>query len=148
MIYVASDHNGYNMKEDLIEYMISRGYKVKDLGTDKKDERVDYPEFAQRIAQKVASEVNARGILISDTGQGMCVAANKTKGINAVVVFNEDLAEKTRLEENSNVLCLPANYIAEELAKRIVGTWLSTSFSGVEYYVKCLKQIREMEKNG
>ncbi|MBI4053820.1 MAG: RpiB/LacA/LacB family sugar-phosphate isomerase [Candidatus Doudnabacteria bacterium] len=146
MIYIASDHTGFEMKEGLKEYLLLRGYKVKDLGPQKKD-RVKYPEFAKNVGRAVVAEVNSRGILISGTGAGMCIAANKVKKIRASVVFNEELAEKTRMEDNANMLCLPSNFIALELAKNIVGTWLSTSFSGVDYYVECNKMIGEIENN-
>lgn len=146
MIYIGSDHVGLKLKEVVLDYLQMRGYKVKDLGTDN-DSVVDYPEIAKLVAEKVVGEFNSRGILISDTGQGMCIAANKFKKISAVLVFNEEMAEKARLEDNSNVLCLPSGYIGAEPVKEIVGVWLSTSFSAVDYYVKCVKQIREMEKN-
>lgn len=144
MIYIASDHVGFEMKEGVKEYLFSRGYKVKDLGPAEKT-RVQYPEYAKSVAKSVVAEINSRGILISGTGAGMCVAANKVKKIRASVVFNEELAEKTRMEDNANVLCLPADFIALELAKNIVGNWLSTSFSGVDYYVECNKLISDIE---
>lgn len=146
MIYIASDHVGFEMKEGIKEYLLLRGYKVKDLGPGK-SETVEYTQYAKAVADNVAGELNARGILVSGTGSGMCIAANKVKKIRAAVVFDEELAEKTRLEDNSNLLCLPSNFIALELAKNIVGTWLSTSFSGIDYYVECNKRISEIEND-
>ena len=144
MIYLASDHTGFEMKVDIAKYLLSRGYKVEDFGPGK-SETVDYPEYALKVARKAASDPNARGILVSNTGQGMCIAANKVKGAYAAIVFNEQLAEKARQVNNSNVLCLPSSYIDLELAEDIVSIWLSTSFSGVDHHIRCLKQIREIE---
>ncbi|MCL5435865.1 MAG: RpiB/LacA/LacB family sugar-phosphate isomerase [Patescibacteria group bacterium] len=144
MIYIASDQSGFEMKEGIKEYLALRGYKLKDLGPEKK-ERQPYPECARAVAEHVAEELNSRGILVSGTGAGMAIAANKIKKIHASVVWSEELAEKTRMEDNSNVLCLPSNFIALELAKNIVGTWLSTSFSGIDYFVECNKMISDIE---
>jgi len=146
MIYIACDQTGFEMKQGIKDYLLMRGYKIKDLGPEK-NEQVIYPSYAKTVSEHVAAEVNSRGILVSGTGAGMCIVANKIKKIHATVVFNEEIAEKTRMEDNSNVLCLPANFIALELAKNIVGTWLSTSFSGIDYYVACHKKISEIEKN-
>lgn len=145
MIYIGSDHEGYTLKEELKGYLLLRGYKVKDMGADD-DSVVDYPQIAKLVAEKVAEEVNSRGILVSASGLGMCIAANKVKKISAAVVYNLELAEKTRLQENTNVLCVPEKYVGIEMSKDIVGTWLSTSFSSIDYYVQCLKEIRQMEE--
>lgn len=144
MIYIASDRSGYEMKAGIKEYLLMRGYKLKDLGPEKK-QQVSYPEYARSVAEQVAAELNSRGILVSGTGAGMAIAANKVKKIHAAVVWSEELAEKTRMEDNSNVLCLPSDFIALELAKNIVGTWLSTSFSGIDHFVECNKMISDIE---
>lgn len=146
MIYLASDHVGFSLKEGIKEYLLLRGYKVSDVGPESDSKHVDYPDYAENASKKVAEEINSRGILVSGTGEGMCIAANKIKKISAAMVFKEDLAEKTRLEDNSNVLCLPSEYLTLELAKKIVATWLSTSFSGVDYCQRCIKKIREIEE--
>ncbi|MEK9181244.1 MAG: RpiB/LacA/LacB family sugar-phosphate isomerase [Patescibacteria group bacterium] len=145
MIYIASDHTGFELKDGLKEYLLLRGYKVSDIGPEK-DMHIDYPDYALDVASKVSKEFNSRGILVSGTGQGMCITANKVKNISAALVFNEDVAEKTRLEDNSNIICLPSENLSLELAKRIVSTWLSTSFSGVEYCNNCIKKIRKIEE--
>jgi len=146
MIYISSDHVGFEMKEGIKEYLTQRGYKIRDLGPQEKV-RVKYPEYAANVAKNVVADMNSRGILISGTGSGMCIAANKIKKARAAVVYNEELSEKTRVEDNTNILCLPADFIALELAKNIVGAWLSTSFSGVDYYVECNKIISNLEGN-
>jgi ribose 5-phosphate isomerase B len=144
MIYIASDRVGFEMKDGIKNYLTLRGYKLKDLSPEKEDDEL-YPTYALAVAERVAAELNSRGILVSGTGVDMAIVANKLKKIYASVVWNEELAEKTRMENNSNVLCLPASYIALELAKNIVGAWLSTSFSGIDYFVKCNKMISNIE---
>lgn len=144
MIYIASDQNGFAMKQGIKDYLLLRGYKVKDLGPEE-SEMVPFPNYAKTVSEHVAEEVNSRGILVSGTGTGMCIAANKIKKIYASVAFSEDIAEKARMEDNTNVLCLPSGFVTLELAKHIVGTWLSTSFSGVDYHAQCHKMIIKIE---
>ncbi|HLC44671.1 MAG: hypothetical protein A2722_01810 [Candidatus Doudnabacteria bacterium RIFCSPHIGHO2_01_FULL_50_11] len=146
MIYIAASRNGYRLKEEMLEYLKLRGYKVEDWGPDN-DTLVEYPDLARLVAEKVAGNHYSRGILFSGKGTGMCIAANKVKNVSAAVVFTPSLAEKTRLEDNSNVLCLPSLYISSDVAKEIIATWLSTSFSGSDYNVRCIKKIRKMEND-
>lgn len=143
MIFLAADYPGNKMKEEIKDYLEIKGYKIKDLGTGEENDST-YPDLAEKVAQKVVSEFNSRGILFSSTGIGMCIAANKVKKAAAAVVYNESLAEKSRTENNTNVLCLPCALINLDLAKEIVSIWLSTSFSGVDYFSDANKKIAEM----
>lgn len=144
MIYVAAGRNGVLLKKKVVEHLRERGYRVQDLGTD--DEAVmEYPMLAFDVGEKVSADPTARGILFSGRGTGMCIAANKVKGVNAAAVSTEAMAEKTRLEDNSNVLCLPSHIVSAELAISMVTIWMNTSFSGSEYNVRCLRKIREYE---
>lgn len=144
MIFLGSDAAGQQLKDSIAEYLLSRGYKTTDL-TPKNIQSVKYPEMAAEISVKVGADVNARGILFSGTGIGMAISANKFPKISAAVVWTEETGEQTRLEDSSNILCLPARFVNPALAQRIVGTWLSTSFSGSEYHADCIKIIRSFE---
>jgi len=147
MIYIGSDDIGFYDKKRLLHYLKQRGYKVSDLGPDN-DKKVDFPKFAEKVCRKVASDPYNRGVLLSGTGIGMSMVANKFKGIYAALVYNEVLAEKARRENNSNVLCLPTEYISSDSANSIVSIWLSTSFSGTDDSTRHIKLIKEIEKNG
>lgn len=147
MIFIGSDHLGYQTKERAKEYLLQRGYKVEDTGP-KGQEVVDYPEHAEAVARNVAKDPNHRGILFSDTGQGMCMAANKMKNAYAVVVYNEGLAEKSRSENNSNILCIPCQDLSFDSIKQIISIWLSSSFSGAESSIRHVRQIKKIESDG
>lgn len=146
MIFLASDHIGFSYKEKLRDFLMNKGYKVKDLGP-KNNEPVDFPEFVKQVAKNVVSDPYHRGILISGSGQGMSIAANKAKGVYAALVYNEKVAEKSREENNSNVLCVPSAHLSIESVKDIVSIWLSTSFSGSEESIRHLNSIKEIEND-
>ena len=144
MIYLGSDGRGFWLKEEIKKYLTTRGYKIKDLGPED-ESLVEYPKIAKKVASETVRDPNARGILFSPTGQGMCIVANKIKGVYAAVALNEKLAEKARQINDTNLLCVPSDFVDVSLAEDIVGTWLSTSFSGTDHAKECLNQIRELE---
>lgn len=145
MVYLGADHRGYEIKEKLREYLISRGYQVSDLGTDSK-EPVDYPIIAEKVARKVAEDPNNRGILLCGSGAGVCIVANKFKGIRAAVAWRPEIAKTIRYDDNVNVLCLPADELSCEEVEETAQRFLNTSFGGDERYRKRLKEIEEIEK--
>lgn len=146
MLYIASDHAGYQLKEELDEYLESLGYKFEDLGAYEPDLQDDYPDFALNLAKKVTQEESV-GILICGTGQGMCATANKIKGIRAVLAYDEFTARAAKEHLDANVLCLGGRTTDLEIAKKIVKTWLETPFSGEERHIRRLKKIEEIEKS-
>ncbi len=144
MIYIASDHAGYRLKEEIKDYLNELGIKYRDLGARKPDPDDDYPDFAFKVAEKVSKNPDQdRGILICGTGQGMMQAANKVKGIRAFVAWDEYTAEQARFHSNANVLTLGGQVTPLEMAKKIVTTWLSTGFSGEIRYKRRLKKIEK-----
>lgn len=144
MIFIGSDHAGFELKEEIHKWLQQRGDSVTDLGTDSKH-NVDFPIYAEKVAKAVI-EQNGRGILFCWSGQGMCVAANKIDGIRATVAWNPQVAEESKSHNNTNILCLAANFIKPELAKDIIDKWLSTPFASEERYLRRIKQIKELEK--
>ncbi|PIR97358.1 MAG: ribose-5-phosphate isomerase [Candidatus Doudnabacteria bacterium CG10_big_fil_rev_8_21_14_0_10_41_10] len=144
MIFLASDHIGFEYKEKIQDYLLNKGYKVKNLGP-KNDKVVNFSEYALLVAKNVVADPYNRGILVSGTGQGMCIAANKVKGIYAALVYAEDVAVKSREENNSNVLCLPARHLSVEAVNDIVSAWLSTSFSTTKESLEHISLIKEIE---
>lgn len=147
MIFLGSDHFGHKYKEIVKKYLVDKGYQVNDIGP-RFEKVVDFPKYAEMVARKVAADPFNRGVLFSRTGMGMCIAANKVKGIFAALVYNENLSVKSREENDTNVLCIPSEFLSVESAKEIVAVWISTSFSGSEDSARHISQIRSIEKNG
>lgn len=126
-IFLASDHAAFNEKQALVAYLQDK-HEVVDLGTDS-PESTHYPEWAQKLAQKVRQE-KATGILLCGSGIGVCMTANRFSDIRAALCRDEDDAKMSRLHNNANVLCLSGRKTPIELIKKITETFLSTPFEG------------------
>ena len=146
MLYLAADHGGYPLKEELKRFLVGENYEVVDLGAEELDLADDYPDYALKLAEQVAQDEEAGGILICGTGQGMCIAANKIAGIRAAVVYNEFTAQDAADHLNANVICLGGKVIDAETAKKLVKIWLDTDFSEDERHVRRLRKVAEMEE--
>ena len=131
-IALGADHQGYVLKEKIKENLENKSLAYTDFGTFVLDE-CDYPEFAYKVARAVSLSGFDRGLLVGSTGIGMCIAANKMKGIRAIYSSNQDIARLSRLEMDTNILCLGQETTDVELAMEIIDTWLSTSFEGGEH---------------
>ncbi len=148
MIYIGSDHRGYNLKEALKNYLKGLGYDCEDLGAKELVPDDDYPDYALLVAQKVAENPDEnRGILICGSGVGVDIVANKIRNIRSALCFDAKQAQASRNDNNANILSLPADYISEDLAKEIVKIWLETPFSGLEHHAKRIEKIKEIEKS-
>lgn len=146
MIYIAADHAGYNLKEKIKEYLIKSGIVFEDLGAKGFDSQDDYPDFAKKVAEKVAKNSKNKGIMICGTGLGSCISANKVKGIRAISAWNEKVAKQSRQHLDANVLCLGGRIQTAKEAERIVKIWLKTKFSGKVRHLRRIKKIRIIEK--
>jgi ribose 5-phosphate isomerase B len=127
-ISLGCDHAGYSLKENLKASLQAAGWQVNDHGTHG-DASVDYPDFAHPVAEEVASS-DGLGILICGSGNGVCMTANKHSGIRAALCWNVELAILARQHNQSNILCLPARFISEDLAREMVAAFLTTEFEG------------------
>lgn len=147
-IYLGADHNGYALKEKVFAYLAKRKYKVESVGDDDLDPNDDFPEFAQLAALKVIGDdsKDPRAILICGGGQGMCMAANRFRGIRASVIWDAYEAKMTRYDNDSNVLCLPARVLEddEEKWQEIIDTWLTTAFANAERFKRRNAQLDEL----
>ena len=133
-IFLGADHQGFNLKEKVELYLVKRGFEVEDVGAREIDADDDFPQFAQMAATKVIGEDDKndpRAILVCGGGQGMCMAANRFNGIRASLVWDSSEAKRTRNDNDSNVLCLPARILDDdaELWKDVIDTWLATPFA-------------------
>ena len=125
-IILAADHAGFELKEKLKEVLKENELSFDDLSPELVPED-DYPDIAFKAAKKVARE-KARGVLICGTGIGMCMAANKVKGVRAAMAYDETTARLSRQHNDANILCLGGRTTDELTAKKILKTWLSTRF--------------------
>ncbi|MBE6647941.1 MAG: ribose 5-phosphate isomerase B [Ruminococcaceae bacterium] len=128
-IAIGSDHGGFKMKEEILSYLKEKNIEYYDFGT-YAEESCDYPVFAKKVANAVASGEYEKGILFCGTGIGMSIAANKVKGVRSASVTNEYCAEFTRRHNDLNVLCLGGRTVGIEIAKRIVDIFIETPFDG------------------
>ena len=146
-IYIGADHNGFQLKAALIAALEKSGYEVHDTGDVELQPEDDFPQFAALAvnAMKATGDVDARGILICGSGQGMCMAANRFKGIRASLVWNVHEAHAARNDDDSNVLCLPARSLTEQEAIAIAEAWLKTPFAGAPRFKR---RIAEMDQLG
>ncbi len=144
-IYIASDHGGYELKKELVNYLQEKGYTIEDVGNKKEDPQDDYPDFILPLAEKVAKEMGATGIILGRSGNGEAIAANKVKGIRAAVCLNVKMAKMAREHNDANILSLGADYIDLKTAKVIVDTFLETFFSKEEKHKRRVNKITSYE---
>lgn len=126
---IASDHGGYQLKEEIKAYLETRGIEVLDLGTNS-EESVDYPQFGYACGEAVASGKADRGIVCCGTGIGISIAANKVKGIRCSLCTDTNMAELTRKHNDSNMLALGGRTTEVKTALEITEVWLNTEFEG------------------
>ena len=128
-IAIGSDHRGVEVKGRLIASLSHLGHSVVDLGPNDPGS-VDYPDYAFSVASRVAKHEAERGILVCGTGIGMCIAANKVRGVRAASAHDTIAAEMCRRHNDANVLCLSADLLGEELMGRMVRVFIETPFEG------------------
>ena len=128
-IAIGNDHVAVDMKYEVIAYLKEKGHEIINLGTDS-PERCDYPIYGGKVARMVVSGEAELGILICGTGVGISIAANKVKGIRAVVCSEPYSAKLSREHNNSNILAFGARVVGIELAKMIIDSWLNAEFEG------------------
>lgn len=148
LIYIGADHRGFKLKESLTNFLKNQGFKVVDVGNDKYDENDDYPDFAALVARQVAQDtIDRRGIVICGSGAGVDIVVNKFDGVRSILAINAEQAQKSRSDDDANVLSLAADFIKEEEAIKILDLWLKTSFSGEEKYKRRIAKINKIEEN-
>ncbi len=143
-LVLGSDHAGFELKEELVEYLLALGYQVEDVGTYSKAP-VDYPDFAEAVAGALRDGRADRGVLICGSGVGACVAANKIPGIRAAICHDAYSAHQGVEHDDMNVLVLGSRVIGPELAKELVRDYLHADFSGEERHVRRLGKVKAIE---
>jgi ribose 5-phosphate isomerase B len=144
IIGIGNDHVAVDMKNEIAAFLAELGHSVRNYGTDSR-ERTDYPLYAKAVARAVAAGEADLGILICGTGVGISIAANKTRGIRAVVCSEPYSAKLSRRHNDTNILAFGARVIGTETAKMIVEEWLNATFEGGRHQ-KRIDMISEIEK--
>lgn len=145
-IFIGADHNGFEFRQQVAEFLTRSGHEVVDEGDARLDPADDYPQFAGRTvnAMLASSEHEPRGILICGSGQGMCIAANRFKGIRACLCLDAQEARTARNDDDCNVLCLPARLMSAKEAEPIMNAWLRTPFAGADRFKRRIKELDEL----
>jgi ribose 5-phosphate isomerase B len=145
-LIIGSDHGGFSLKEEMKKYISSKhsDIEIEDVGT-KNEESCDYPDFAAKVAKKVA-ESNERGIIICGTGIGVCITANKIKGIRAALCYDEYTTKMAREHNDANILCIGGRTTELDIAKRIVEIFLTEKASEEERHKRRVNKIKQIEK--
>ncbi len=143
-IALASDHGGFELKEDIKRNLLSKGYEILDLGTNNGNESVDYPNYGKACGEAVMAGEADKGIVFCGTGIGVSIAANKVKGVRCALCTSVFMAEMASCHNDANVLALGGRTTELETALEIVKTWLNTKFEGGRHQrrVDLLNQMR------
>jgi len=152
-VYLGADHAGFALKEHLKKFLKKKGYTVVDKGAKKLIKTDDYPDHAAKVAKEIQKK--GVGILVCGSAEGICIAANKFKGIRAVAVRNVQLAKLSRQHNDANILCLAGGQtkaktkglgLSKTIAERIVIAWLTTPFSEEKRHKRRIAKIKRLEK--
>ncbi len=146
-IFIAADHVGMKLKEELKGYLVGQGHEVVDCGNTTFDPDDDFTDFIIPAAEKVASDKGSIGIVIGRSGNGEQIAANKVKGVLAALCWNTEMAQLAREHNNANVLALGAVFVDLQGALNILKVFLETPFSTNERYVRRAEKIIKYESS-
>jgi len=143
-VAIGADHGGYEVKEKLKSFIQTLGYRITDVGTDS-TESVDYPDFAEKVARRVASGECDRGIMIDGAGIGSSMVCNKVKGIRAALCYDVKTVINSREHNNANVLTLGGPLHSDEEFYEMVKIWLETRFAGGRHWQR-VNKIMALER--
>lgn len=144
MIYIAADHRGFRLKEEIKTWLEKELYEFRDLGAIEYDREDDYPTIAIKLGETVVQD-QGRGILICGSGAGASIAANKVVGIRAGLCTSVKQAVAARNDDNINILCLSADWVSADDNQKIAESFLNTIFSSEERYIRRINQIKDYE---
>ncbi len=146
-IAIATDHAGFSLKEAVIAAVLAAGHEVSDLGVEERT-AVDFPDYAQRVGLALQNDLAERGILLCGSGVGMCIAANKLRGVRASVCHDTYSARQGVEHDGMNVLCLGARVIGDALAPELVNAFLGAELQREERFLRRLGKVDALEVAG
>ena len=136
---IASDHAGFNLKEDIKNHLINKNVSIFDIGP-YNDHSVDYPDYAKKLGNRIKLKKSDVGILVCGSGTGMAISANKIKTIRAAVCYNLRSTRLSRQHNNANIIALGSRLINKKLSLKLVEVFLQTKFEGGRH----LKRIKKI----
>ena len=150
-VYLGADHQGFFLKNKVRDYLTKAGYQITDYSNEELDPDDDFPKYARLAAKRVVDEKDDTdvAILVCGGGQGMCIAANRIKGVRAIVASSVEDATYGRNDNDANVLCLPARVLDREynipLWRDIVDAFMNTPFAGAERYIRRNRELDQLD---
>ncbi|MBI3109788.1 RpiB/LacA/LacB family sugar-phosphate isomerase [Candidatus Daviesbacteria bacterium] len=146
MVYLATDHAGFELKEKVKEFLKKEGYEVEDFGAHEFNKDDDYPDFISKAAEAVSKDPNSKAIIFGHSGQGEAMVANKFPNIRAAVFYgNAEMIPLTREHNDANILSLGARFLTEDEAFEAVKLWLETPFTEEERHVRRIEKISKLD---
>ena len=139
---MGADHAGFDKKQLLKQALGKKGYGVIDLGANEKSNSDDYPIIASKVARAVLKNPKSKGILLCGSGQGVCIAANRIKGIRAAIAWNPQSAVASRNDDDANILCLGARFFTSQQLLTMTRVWLQTPFSKLARHKRRIKLLK------
>lgn len=145
-IYLGADHNGFHLKNTLLQYMKRAGYDVVDQGDEQMHPDDDFPVFAHKVVTQMfaSGDPDARGILICGSGQGMCMTANRFRGIRAALGYDREAVKSARNDDDANILCLPAKTLEADKVNLLLETFLNTPFAAAPRFKRRIAEMDEL----
>jgi ribose 5-phosphate isomerase B len=146
-VYLGADHAGFELKQHLVQWLLTAGYEVVDLGANSYEPEDDYPAYCITTATRAVEDPGSLGVVIGGSGNGEQIAANKVPGVRAALAWSEETAQLARAHNDANVVGIGARMHTEEQAVAIVTAFLQTPFSGEERHVRRIGQVSAYEAN-
>ena len=144
-VVIGSDHAGFHMKEK-IKKVLGKKYDFLDMGTDDAETSVDYPVYAERVAQMVAADPQLKGVVVCGSGIGVSIVANKVPGVRAALAYTEKAAQLSRMHNDANVIATAGREETMDDPVKIVKTFLETKFSGEARHARRVKMVNGIER--
>ncbi|MCL5434792.1 MAG: RpiB/LacA/LacB family sugar-phosphate isomerase [Patescibacteria group bacterium] len=144
-VFIAADHAGFELKEEVKKFLIAQNYEVEDCGAFSFEKGDDYPDLIVKAAEKVSQDPQSKGIVFGKSGTGEAIVANKFKNVRAVLGFSVDNVRLSREHNDTNVLSLGSEFVSAEQAKKLVQVFLETPFSNEARHVRRIEEIQEIE---
>ncbi len=149
-IYIASDHAGFALKQELIPFLSARGFEVFDCGPEEYRHDDDYPDYVSQVAEKISQHphTSVRGIVIGRDGEGEAIVANRFRNVRCAVFYggSKHVLTLSREHNNANILSLGADFLTSDDAKKAVLIWLHTDFSREERHIRRIAEIEQYSK--
>ena len=149
-IYLGSDHAGFQLKEEIKNFLSAKSnmpkFAVVDKGINSDKKPVNFPDYAKKVCLEVIKNKDSLGILVCGTGIGMSIAANKMRGIRAALAYDEFTAKMSKEHNNANVICFGSRSMNHKKVLNILQVWLNSSFTKEERHIRRINKITEMEK--